>query len=146
MLTLDRTTLFYYSLSNTTIHEDRLNDWVKTVPKFKRGSTRSVTPSLTNGSTRTRTSKASSHVSTRSALNNVFIRQRDVDVADMANGDGGLSDHDETKGPEREAAIKSPPKGKKRVTSSVSNKLPLYFIFPTVPRVLSNLKSPPSQS
>ena len=34
--------------------------------------------------------------------------------------DGGLSDNDETHGEERLAAIRSPPKGKKRVTSDVS--------------------------
>jgi hypothetical protein len=34
--------------------------------------------------------------------------------------DGGLSDNDERRGEEREAAINSPPKGKKRVTSEVS--------------------------
>jgi hypothetical protein len=34
--------------------------------------------------------------------------------------DGGLSDNDERRGEEREAAINSPPKGRKRVTSEVS--------------------------
>jgi hypothetical protein len=34
--------------------------------------------------------------------------------------DAGLSDYDETIGNEWEAAIKSPPKGKKRVTNEVS--------------------------
>jgi hypothetical protein len=33
--------------------------------------------------------------------------------------DGGLSDNEERRGEEREAAINSPPKGKKRVTSEV---------------------------
>jgi hypothetical protein len=33
--------------------------------------------------------------------------------------DGALSDEDETTGFEREAAVTSPPKGKKRVTSAV---------------------------
>ena len=32
---------------------------------------------------------------------------------------GGLSENDETNGEEREVAIKSPPKGKKRITSEV---------------------------
>jgi hypothetical protein len=35
--------------------------------------------------------------------------------------DGGLSDEDETMGAEREAAVASPPKGKRRATSAVSN-------------------------
>jgi hypothetical protein len=41
--------------------------------------------------------------------------------------DGGLSDADEIKGEEREAAIRSPPKGKNRVTSEV-NLLCRYII------------------
>jgi hypothetical protein len=39
--------------------------------------------------------------------------------------DGGLSDNDEMMGVEREAAINSPPKGKKRVTSEVF----FYLLF-----------------
>jgi hypothetical protein len=41
------------------------------------------------------------------------------------DSDAGLSDNDETKGNEREAAVNSPPKGKKRVTSAVG------FLFPS---------------
>ena len=37
------------------------------------------------------------------------------------NDTGGLSDNDETRGDEWEAAINSPPKGKKQVTSEVSH-------------------------
>ena len=36
------------------------------------------------------------------------------------NSDGGLSDNYEMKGHEREVAVNSPPKGKKRLTSAVS--------------------------
>ena len=45
-----------------------------------------------------------------------------LDIHDI----GGLSDHDEIQGTEREAAVKSPPKNGVRVTSSVSNQ---YDIF-----------------
>jgi hypothetical protein len=38
----------------------------------------------------------------------------------VIHSDAGLSDNDETKGIEREAAVNSPLKGKKRVTSTVS--------------------------
>jgi hypothetical protein len=38
--------------------------------------------------------------------------------------DGGLSDEDESMGVEREAAVASPVKGKRRATSAVSSILP----------------------
>jgi hypothetical protein len=41
-------------------------------------------------------------------------------AAETIFSDGGLSDADEVKGEEREAAIKSPPKGRKRVSNDVS--------------------------
>jgi hypothetical protein len=44
----------------------------------------------------------------------------------------GLLDFDETKGNERDAAIKSPPKGKQRILSSVSHHLshsPIIYIL-----------------
>jgi hypothetical protein len=146
MLTLDTTTLFYYLLSNATFSDEHstasIEDWAKDVPAAKvpamktlatkvlvkkaPTSNPSVAPSLTKGSTRTN----SKSVSSRSALNNAFIRLRDDDLAEMTENEEPLSDRDETKGAEHEAAVKSPPKGKRRVTSSVSNK-PLYFIFLT---------------
>jgi hypothetical protein len=48
---------------------------------------------------------------------------------------GGLSDNDETKGEEHEAAIKSPHKGKKRVTSEVS--LLLFIVTLYYPKYYS---------
>jgi|SRR5882762_1931266 len=111
MLTLDPTTLFYFSLRDLNFknnHAGLIQDWATKIPhNAKPGSTHSkATPSLTRGST------CSSHAppSTRSALNTVKI-----------------SDHDDSikiaKGYERDAAIKSPPKGKQRITSSVSDQL-----------------------
>jgi hypothetical protein len=41
----------------------------------------------------------------------------------------GLEDDDETMGVEREAALKSPPKGKIRVSSAVSEKFPPPHLF-----------------
>lgn len=41
--------------------------------------------------------------------------------------DGALSDEDEANGIERDAAVASPPKGEKRVTSSVSHIFKLVF-------------------
>jgi hypothetical protein len=78
-----------------------------------RGGTSSIPP-LTNASTR---SSASSVLS-----KNVKITTK-VEPANIGIQiiDGALSDEDETMGFEREAAVKSPPKGKKRATSAVSN-------------------------
>jgi hypothetical protein len=119
MLTLDRTTLFYFSLRDLDDHVGLVQDWVTKVPcNAKPGSTHSkATPSLTLGSTR------SSHASpsTRSALNTVKISDHDNGIK-IAKG--GLLDVDETKGNERDATIKSPLKGKQRITSSVSDLLP----------------------
>jgi len=42
--------------------------------------------------------------------------QNNIEIAEL-----GLSDEDETKGLERDAAIMSPPKGKKHINSSVGN-------------------------
>jgi hypothetical protein len=121
MLTLDLTTLFYFSLRDLDFknnHVGLIQDWATKIPhNAKPRSTRSkATPSLTHGSTR------SSHAppSTRSALNTVKISDHDDGIK---IAEGGLSDIDETKGYERNAAIKSPPKCKQRITSSVSNKL-----------------------
>ena len=119
MLTLDPTTLFYFSLrdlDDKNKHAGLIKDWATKIPRnAKPGDTRSkATPSLTQGSTR------SSHVppSTRSALTMVKIGRHDdgIEIAE-----GGLSDLDETKGAERDAAIKSPPKGRQRISSSVSH-------------------------
>src|ERR1700722_6109117 len=51
-----------------------------------------------------------------------LICQYNDDVIEITDSEGLLSDCDKTKGPEHEAAIRSPPKGKKCVTNLVSNK------------------------
>jgi hypothetical protein len=96
-----------------------IQDWATKIPhNAKPGSTHSkATPLLTYGST------CSSHAppSTWSALNTVKISNHDNGIK-IAKG--GLSDIDETKGNEQDTAIKSPPKGKQSITSSVSELLP----------------------
>ena len=44
------------------------------------------------------------------------------DILSLSNDEGGLSDSDELGGKEQEAAINSPPKGKKRITSEVTSR------------------------
>ena len=128
MLTLDSTTLYYYFLSDSTSNGKKffsagINDWAASIPSNakptnKRSTGTSSVPPLTNASTR---STASSVLS-----KNVKITTK-VEPADIGIQiiDGTLSDEDETMGFEREAAVMSPPKGKKRATSAVSNMLSL---------------------
>jgi hypothetical protein len=123
MLTLDHTTLFYWTLSDTSKSKDKfagiINDWASKVPqnskppskaRSKSNSIQSAsTPSLTNAST----------VKTgRSAL------RQDVKITDHGVHDDVdiISDLDETIGKERDAAKQSPDKGRQRVTSSVSHR------------------------
>lgn len=57
--------------------------------------------------------------------NNTRKRRRGrSDDTDDEKGTGGLSDHSERDGAEREFAKESPPKGKKRVNSRVSVVIP----------------------
>lgn len=162
MLSLDQTTLFYWSISNaaTTTSRKRkhnasaVQNWALTIPSNSKpvsiGSANSGSmplsrpnskhaarststnrnaqplPSLTTGST----ARSTAH----SVLSqNILITQHDPPKIiiktepEIAGGDsllyvsdGGLSDNDETTGYEREDAVLSPPKGKRRVSSSVS--------------------------
>lgn len=130
MLTLDQTTLFYITLSDTyTSGKDDssglINNWALKVTHDARSDSRAGsragstgTPALTNGSSRSSRLPAS----VRSALNNNIKISRDNDVIEIPDSEveGGLSDRDEMQGAERDFAVKSPPKGKKRATSTVS--------------------------
>lgn len=129
MLTLDHTTLFYFSLRDQASKFSQgglVNDWAIQVslntkpsskPSTASGRSASRVPALTNGSSR---SSRAPTTSNRSALNNqIKINNPGDDSIVIVNG--GLFDRDETRGEEREAAVKSPPKGKQRLTSSVSN-------------------------
>lgn len=127
------TTLLYWTLSDAALNKksrsSAIKEWASAVPRDKPTSrarsvashTRTATPSLTSGASRS---------SGPSALtdNAKIIRAPDVvkEKSEPVPGpmvflddNGGLSDSDEMKGEEREVAIKSPPKGKKRVTSEV---------------------------
>jgi hypothetical protein len=127
-LTLDNSTLFYWNLSDSVPRENlkrkhlsAIDEWASAiptnVPKSKLNSsifhTKSV-PSLTNGSSAP--SVLSDEVKIISRQPNK-VKAEPVYHRDEYNG--GLSDNDEIKGEEREVAINSPPKGKRRVTSKV---------------------------
>ena len=149
MFTLDNTTLFYFSLSDALPaekqHTHAIQDWVKTVPKTA-GSTLSSRRNVKSALSRTR-STAHPSSSSRSALNSGFVRQSGGKEVEVMEIDSPLSDNDETKGPEREAAIKSPLKGKRRLSSLVSkNHHGSYFLlYSYVPRLSLNLKLPPKR-
>ena len=141
LLTLNETTLYYYFLSdrNSNSKEEFLtgiNSWAKDLPDndaslstkaasapgsgrvSKKLSNLSEPPALTNA-----TSRSTSSASVLS--NNIKISQSvkikagphdtSIEVLEL-----GLEDDDETMGVERDAAHKSPPKGKIRVSSAVS--------------------------
>jgi hypothetical protein len=139
MLTLDETTLYYFFLSDSASAMDSkefstgINDWAASIPEnskpgskantsqpsiFKNRSAShrngSVLPPLTNGSTQS----SSNSVLTNNILishTEPVIRIKEEPKKNYHLGviDGGLSDEDETQGLEREAAVTSPPKGKK---------------------------------
>ena len=130
MLTLDSTTLYYYFLSDSTSNGKKyfsagINDWAasilsnakptnkRTASTMTRGSTSSVLP-LTNASTQS----SASSVLSKSVKITTKVEPANIGIQII---DGALSDEDETMGFEREAAVMSPPKGKKCATSAVSN-------------------------
>jgi len=142
MLTLDQSALFYWILSDKKRKHGRaINDWASAIPSNakpvshasqvahppsqmarKPSSSRSILPlpSLTSGtsgstapSVLTNNVQIVSHVAPAPAK----VKPELIDIG--VNSDAGLSDNDETNGNEREAAVNSPPKGRKRITSDV---------------------------
>jgi hypothetical protein len=144
MLTLDETTLYYFFLSDAIANgkdfSSGINDWAASIPDNARPATASQ-PSILKNNKRSRTSGSAAlppltvHGSTRSSAksvltDNVLIlhkaavpvkpKVKKQDALQVIERGLGLSDDDDTQALEREAAVCSPPKGKKRVTSSVS--------------------------
>jgi hypothetical protein len=131
LLTLDETTLFYFSLTSEPIPKKTgiIKNWAAAVdsfpsraPSVKSGSSRSQVPLLTTGSTRSSVTSTLTDAVLIS-IDRKFARDPTPDDNDRV---GGLVDEDETRGKERDAAISSPVKGKMRVTSSVSGYHALY--------------------
>ncbi len=134
-LTLDRCTLFYWTLSSETLHKKQkhsaVNEWASQIynakPAFRPTSrstssrAKSNIPSLTGDTARLSTSASS--VLTKNVK---ITSHQPLDLAKaepppdlVSDVHGGLSDNDETKGEEHMAAINSPLKGKKPVNSEV---------------------------
>jgi hypothetical protein len=142
LLTLDESTLFYWTLTGSDISHTKqkhaINKWASAVDNWgipgtkfasrgpKSTSSRSKTatdiPSLTSGpsgrsyapSVLSDEVKIVSHHSS----DTVKVKPEHAPALSLYHN-GGLSDNDEIKGEEREVAIKSPPKGKRRMTSEV---------------------------
>ena len=90
--------------------------------------TRSTTPSLTSG---TSCSSAPSVITDNVKIINhesTLVKVKTEIPTISLNDNGGLSDNNELMGEEQEVAVKSPPKGKKQVTSKVGYYLFLYII------------------
>jgi hypothetical protein len=136
MLTLDRSTLFYWNLTSfppTKHYSASVDSWAKSIPvnakppsqaPSRAPTARSTTtintvPSLTNASSRStgRSVLTDTITVTGKGVPSIQVKS-EHDVIDIH--DGGLSDHDEINGHEREAALLSPPKGKKRMNSEVN--------------------------
>lgn len=145
MLTLDPTTLFYLSLSEKYAKDSysglnseaskiaKLNKWASQVPPDARPAKPSTLPTVSRDAPtpaltadNSRTVNSSNRPASRSALSG-FVQlaggsksnNRDIEEDGIIEL-GGISDRDETVGAEREAAIRSPPKGGRRLNSSVS--------------------------
>lgn len=119
LLTLDDSTLFYYTLSDASQNNQKhlsINKWASAIKSTSMSQARSTSsraktkfPSLTIGSS------APSILS-----DNVKIMVKtEPGPAISTYNNGGLSDSDEIRGEERDFAINSPPKGKKRINSEV---------------------------
>jgi hypothetical protein len=134
MFTLDSTTLYYYFLSDSTSNEEEcfsagINNWAASIPSNVKPTTRNKCSTTGSSMTRGGTSSgppltnASTRLSTSSVLSKNVKITTNVEPTNIGIQviDGALSDEDETMGFEREAAVMSPPKGKRRATSAVGN-------------------------
>jgi hypothetical protein len=130
-LTLDESTLYYWTFSDIPPKRSAaIKKWSSAVPAHVKSESTLQGPKST--SSRTLVGGAS-----RSSANSVLtdnikvishqssdqvkikVESRAADVISLSDSDGGLSDNDELHGKERESAINSPPKGKKRINSEV---------------------------
>lgn len=143
MLTLDSTTLFYWTLSDPPpkIKFSAVESWAKSIPpgpakpatsqaisvKTRKSYTNrsSTTPGLTSATSHAASSVLTSAITITSAQDPIKIKQ-DPDSIYAYNG--GLSDHEETAGLERDAAYASPIKGKRRLNSEVSTSFLQYIV------------------
>jgi hypothetical protein len=142
MLTLNPTALFYWTISNPPPKKMKysVESWAKSIPSNAKPA--SHTPSQANPATMRKSSSSNHYGSTAPALTSatssscsaassvltsaITITSAHVPVKVKQDPDsiytynGGISDHKETAGVERNAAHASPIKGKKHLTSEIS--------------------------
>ena len=136
-LTLDESTLFYWTLSDESHtgkkqeHISAINKWASVVhsiksssqaPKSSSSHTRDDIPSLTSGTTSDWTyapSVLSENIWILSHQSSDTVKVKANAPEILVYNNGGLLYNDELTGEEWEVAIKSPPKGKKQMTSEV---------------------------
>lgn len=153
LLSLNETTLYYFFLSDRTSNNynwkeefsNGIDRWAEAIPdnadslapnsaasasKPSNPHARVQVPALTNASTRSsNTSALSKSIKISENVNsNVKVKtptephDTSIQVLEL-----GIQDDDEMMGPERDAALKSPPKGKVRLSSAVTN----LFFYPS---------------
>jgi hypothetical protein len=144
LLSLNKTTLFYFSLSDRTSNSTKetfstgINQWATSIPvnaksgnklastsaskssKLSSHSARQV-PALTNATSRSSNASVLSKSIKISQNVDVKVKAQAPHDTSIAVMELGLEDDDEMMGIEREAALKSPAKGKARVSSAVTN-------------------------
>jgi len=130
LLMLDRVTLHYWTLSdgsyNKQKHSSAIKAWASAVPNGNPTSrapksVSSCVPSLTSGASRSSVPSVLTDkvkIISHQPSDLVNVKAEPAPVLSLLD-DGGLSDNDEMRGEEQEAAINSPPKGKKRATNEV---------------------------
>jgi hypothetical protein len=141
LLSLNETTLYYYFLSDRTSNDKEkfstgINHWAATIldnakPGNKLASSSASRMSNHSGSQVPALTNATSRSSNTSVLSKNIKISQNVEVKVKAEPHDtsieiielGLEDDDETI--EREAALKSPPKGKARVSSAVMK----FFLY-----------------
>jgi|SRR5579863_1121217 len=142
MLLLNHTTLFYFNLSNDQLAKDKYSgvvaNWAKNVShsQAKGGSTKSTTSKTLTSTSTSRSAPTSAPTSVSSGK----IKGRDStssnpqgNANDVAITFGGLDEEDETT--EREAALSSPAKEGKRLTSAVIYFIPHFSATLTLPTI-----------
>ena len=119
MLTLDQTTLFYFSLRDAiNCDKDKsglVHNWASRIQPNTKAHSKPT--SIQNSASTPFLTHTSSQTSQSTLSRDVKVTE-DVEVASAT---GGLSDHDETFGEERDAEFKSPPKAGRHITSEVSH-------------------------
>ena len=137
LLTLDRSTLFYFSLnSNSEPLKKVVKGWASNVD-IAQGTLSKPNSSLRPGS---KVSSTRTVISESTLVDNIIISRkadadsrpaRSVSPADPDMILGGFKDEDESLGPERDAVISSPIKGSGRVTNNASHDGSFYYILIT---------------